>query len=137
MKFFFDNNLPPGLAHGIAGLSEAHANVESVIHLTDRFKGPVQDLEWIAALANDPGSPWYIVSIDKFRKNRGAEREALRRAGHTVYVLDAHWSAQRYWLKCAQLVLWWPQILQHANLSRGGVYRVPWRHSSKSKFMAM
>ena len=62
--------------------------VDEVIHLSDRFPRSTPDLEWIPALGQD----WYIVSIDKFAKSRGQEREALRRAGHTVYVLDPQWS---------------------------------------------
>lgn len=136
MKFFIDNNLPRDLAHGLAGLSKSFLEVERVVHLTDLFDGNAKDLVWIPALG-EGGAKWYIVSIDKFRKNKSAEREAIRRCGHTVYVLDPQWSQHRYWMQCARLVLWWPQILQHAGLTSGGVHRVPWRHTSQSKFVAL
>lgn len=135
MNFLFDNNLPPQLASGLAALSKSEPHVHQVIHLSDRFPRNEKDLVWIAALAAD--GPWYVISIDKFRKDHRAEREAIRRAGHTVYVLDPQWSSQPYWAKVARLMLWWPQLLRHANLSEGGVFRVPWRYASQSRFQAM
>ncbi|MBW8846460.1 MAG: hypothetical protein JF607_15965 [Burkholderiales bacterium] len=133
MKFLFDANLPPDLAHAIRELCVGEQGVEEVVHLTDRFKGNTPDLEWIPAL----GQGWYIVSIDKFAKSRGQEREALRRAGHTVYVMDPQWSKQRFWMQSARLVLWWPQVLEHARLTEGGSYRIPWKHSSIKKFQSL
>lgn len=133
MRFLFDANLPPDLAHAIRELCRAEPGVEEVIHLHDRFKKGAPDLEWIPALEQG----WYIISIDKFAKSRGQEREALRRVRHTVYVLDPQWSKHTFWLKSARLVLWWPQVLDHARLTAGGVFRVPWHHSSAKKFQSM
>lgn len=107
-----------------------------VVHLTDLFAPATPDLVWIKALGEEAGD-WYIVSIDKFKKSRGAEREALRRAGHTVYVLDPQWSSQPFWQKSARMVLWWSTVLQHAKLTDGGVYRIPWKHSSTNKFTSL
>lgn len=131
MKFLFDANLPPDLAHGIRELCVGEPHVEEIKHLTDSFKANTSDVDWISGL----GVGWYIVSIDKFTKSRGQEREALRRAGHTVYLLDSQWSAHTFWLKSARMVLWWPQVLEHAKLTQGGIYRIPWRHTSGKKFI--
>ncbi len=133
MRFLFDNNLPCDLAHAIRELSWSQDDVEEVIHLTDRFKPNAPDLEWIPAL----GRGWCILSIDKFAKSRGQERDALRRAGHTVFVLDPQWSRHPFWLKSSQLVLWWPQVLNQARLTEGGVFRIPWRHSSGKRFVSL
>jgi hypothetical protein len=135
LNFLFDNNLPPQLAHGLAALSKSEPQVREVIHLSDRFSRNAKDLVWIPELAKD--GAWYVVSIDKFKKDHRAEREAIRRAGHTVYVLDPQWSSQEYWAKVARLTLWWPHVLQHASLSSGGVFRVPWRHTSQARFQSM
>ena len=136
MKFLFDNNLPPLLAKGIGELSKHEPDVARVIHLTERFSGSEKDRIWIPALAAEGGS-WYVVSLDAFKKDHRAEREAISRAGLTVYVLDPQWSSHAYWAKAAQLVLWWPHVLKHARLTSGGVHRVPWRHTSQSRFHAM
>lgn len=136
MKFFFDNNLPPQLAHGVAALSKNDLRIESVIHLSDRFDRAAKDLVWLSALEAE-GGPWYVISIDKFKKDHRAEREAIRRCGHTIYVLDPQWSVQAFWAKAAKLILWWPVIVQHASLTSGGVHRVPWRHTSQSRFQSM
>lgn len=135
MKFFFDNNLSPYLAHGIRELSKVATHVETVIHLTDRFPRNAKDLTWIGELAHD--GQWYIISIDRFKKQHGAEREAIRRAGHTVFILDPQWSTQGFWAQSERLVKWWPQVVTHAELVSGGAYRVPWRHASAAKFQAI
>lgn len=132
MKFFFDNNLSPHLAHGIKALSAATPGVDAVIHLSDRFPRDAPDVEWIGTLAND--GPWYIVSIDRFKKQHGAEREAIRRAGHTVFVLDSQWSKHGFWLQTERFVRWWPQIVAYARLVSGGAYGVQWKHSPHAKF---
>lgn len=133
MNFLFDNNLPHRLAHAIAELSSIEPDVEQVVHLTDLFAPATPDMEWIAGLSSR-GRGWYILSIDKFNKSHGAEREALRRAGHTVYCLDPQWSTHAYWSKSARMVQWWPTLLGHARLTAGGCYRFPWRHTSGKKF---
>ena len=135
MKFFFDNNLSLHLAHGIRELSSVMPEVGEVIHLRDRFERDAKDLVWISALTGD--GPWYIVSIDRFDKQHGAEREAIRRAGHTVFVLDSQWSRHGFWLQTERFVRWWPQIVAYATLVSGGAYRVPWAHSPQSKFQAI
>jgi hypothetical protein len=86
-------------------------------------------------LAED--GPWYIISIDRFKKQHGAEREAIRRAGHTVFILDAQWSKHEFWLQGARLVRWWPQIVAYSALVSGGAYRVPWQHSPTAKLQAI
>jgi len=135
LKIFFDNNLPPSLAHGLKALCGNDPKISDVIHLRDRFSGDTKDLVWIPALAREEG-PWYVVSIDKFKKDHRAERQAISRAGLTVYVLDSQWSGQSYWNKAARLVLWWPTINKHASLSSGGVYRVPWRFTNQARLQA-
>jgi hypothetical protein len=132
LKFFFDNNLSPHLAHAIGELSKRHPEVERVIHLSDEFSRNAPDTEWLAALEKD--GPWYIVSVDRLNKQHGAEREAIRRAGHTVFVLDRQWSKQLYWLQAERLVRWWPQIINQAALVTGQSFNVPWQHSTKAKF---
>jgi hypothetical protein len=133
LNFLFDNNLPADLAYALADLSRSEPDVGKIAHLADLFAPATPDAEWIPGLSAH-GADWYVVTQDKFRKSRGAEREALRRAGHTVYVLDPSWCSKSFWLKSAQLVLWWPLLLQHARLTSGGVHRVPWRHSTRGKF---
>lgn len=127
MNFFFDNNLSPHLAHGVRELSTITPGVDKVIHLSGRFARNAKDLDWIPALEED--GPWYIVSIDRFKKQHGAEREAIKRAGHTVFVLDQQWSKHGFWLQTERFVRWWPQIVDYAARVSGGAVRVPWKHS--------
>ena len=133
MNFLFDNNLPPDLAHAVRELCASEQDVTNVYHLSDLFKPSTPDVEWIEGV----GKNWYVVSIDKFTKSRGTEREALRRAGHTVYILDPQWSSHPFWLKSSRLILWWPQVLEHARLIQGGIHRIPWRHTSGKRFVSL
>jgi hypothetical protein len=135
LKIFFDNNLPPALAHALKALCGNDPHVSDVTHLRDRFAGDSKDLVWISSLAKEAG-PWYVISIDKFKKDHRTEREAIKRAGLTVYVLDSHWSSQSYWSKAARFILWWPVISKHASLSSGGVYRVPWHFTNQARLQA-
>ena len=135
MKFFFDNNLSPHIADAIRELSKVEGDVEEVIHLRQRFERSAQDVEWIGGLTHD--GPWNILSADRFKKNRDAERETIRRAGHSVFVLDPQWLAHAYWLQAERLVRWWPLILSQARLASRGAFRVPWRHTSQAKFEAI
>ncbi|MES2760503.1 MAG: hypothetical protein V4693_24280 [Pseudomonadota bacterium] len=135
MKFFFDNNVSKHLAHGIRELSAITTGVEEVIHLSDRFARDAPDLTWIGDLAKD--GPWYVISIDRFKKQHGAEREAIRRAGHTVFILDGQWSKHEFWLQAERLVKWWPQIVTFSTLVSDGAYRVPWQHSRSTKLQAI
>ena len=109
--------------------------MDKVIHLSDRFARDADGLTWIPGLTVD--GPWYIVSIDRLNKQHGAKREAIRRAGHTVFVLDGNWSKQKFWLQTERFIRWWPQIVAYAGLVIGGAYRVPWAHSSQAKFQAI
>lgn len=133
MNFLLDNNLPASLATALAALSVAEPGVQAIVHLSDLFPPPTDDLVWIPGLSQH-GADWYVVSQDKFRKSKGAEREALRRAGHTTYVLDKSWVNFPYWSKAVQLVRWWPRLLEHARLTHGGVHRVPWTYSGTKRF---
>jgi len=81
-------------------------------------------------LADEGG--WIVVSIDRFKKST-AEREMLRRQGLTVFVLDPQWT-KPYWTQAAQLVQWWPKIIEVAKLISKTALRVPWRFSNKSTF---
>lgn len=130
MKFIFDNNLPPSLARGIGELSKPNPAVQQVIPLRDKFRENTPDPVWLGTLIEEGG--WIVVSIDRFKKST-AEREMLRRQGLTVFVLDRQWS-RPYWDQAAQLVQWWPKILDVAKLTSKTALRVPWRYSSKSTF---
>jgi PIN like domain len=129
LKFLVDNNLPPALARALNELSAgADVHVEKVVALREKFPANTADEKWMSVLAEDGG--WNIVSGDNFRKT-SVERELLRRAGFNVFVLQKSWSSQQYWQKSAQLVLWWPRIIDYASKSERAAVRVPWRVSGK------
>jgi hypothetical protein len=121
------------IARGIRELATNQPGVQTVVHLRDRFgRGDVPDVEWIPALNSD--GPWAVLSTDRFKKQAGAEREALRRGGHTVFLLERQWLVQTYWMQAERLVKWWPQTVKQAGMVTGSAFIVPWHHSSAAKF---
>lgn len=135
MNFFFDNNLSPHIAHAMRELSSRLEGVEEVRHLRDLFPGDTNDLVWISSLGES--GAWCVLSVDRFKKQGEAEREALRRAGHTVFFLEPQWLKQDFWLQAERMVRWWPQIVQQARLVERGAFTVPWKHSAAAKFRAV
>ncbi len=132
MNFFFDNNLPPLLAHGIRELAKVDQRTGTVCHLADRFERNISDQHWMKFLADEGG--WTVISQDAFRKN-DLERDALRKSGLIVFVLDRQWANQSYWPKAANLVKWWPSIAdQSLRMQGGAAFRVPWRHAAGGRF---
>jgi hypothetical protein len=132
VKFFFDNNLPILLAHGIRELARCDQRIATVCHLADRFERNTTDIGWMKSLAEE--GRWIVISQDAFRKN-DLERDALRKSGLIVFVLDRQWAQQSYWPKASNLVKWWPSITdQSARMQGGAAFRVPWRHTGVGQF---
>jgi hypothetical protein len=124
LQFLIDNNLPPALARALNNLSARDG--ARVYALRDRFPENADDLVWMQALRDD-GDRWCIVSTDQFRKRARTEREFIRSAGFTVFVLHSGWSSHSYWPKASQLVAWWPKIIEQAHLAQRSMFSVPWR----------
>jgi len=69
---------------------------------------------------------WVILSGDAFRKANGAERKVLREKKLSVFVLQSSWSIHTYRDKTAQLVQWWPRIVDQSAEVDGIAMEVPW-----------
>ncbi len=126
MKYLFDHNLAPSLAHGLHGFSAGgHRFTDLVIALRDKFPADTPDPIWISQLGKEGN--WAVVTQDLFRKN-SIEKQALKKSGLIVFALSRQWPDFKYWDKAKKLVEWWPHIEAYATHMRGGVMvRVPWR----------
>jgi PIN like domain len=134
LNFFLDNNLPPSWAACLAACSGSqyrNGEVDSVICLRSRFAANTPDVDWIQELAAEKN--WTIISGDAFRKGNGAERRVLSQGGLSVFVLQSSWANYQYWTKTAQLLHWWPRIVDQANKVDRIAMEVPWRASGKFK----
>lgn len=127
MNYFFDNNLSPHLAAGIAALSRQDARIGSVVHLRNRFDRDTPDDQWLTQLAAE--GLWCIVSLDAFTKSR-AERELVRQRGLAVVILAKQWHVP-FWEQAQLLVDWWPTIVSVTSQTQRGAYRVPYRRNPK------
>lgn len=89
------------------------------------------DAEWITNLAADGRH----VVVTQDRLNKGLEREALRRAGLLVFMLDKNWAQHQFWPKATNLVNWWPRIIEMTESIQGGAaFKVPWKKSGVGRF---
>ena len=130
MKYFFDNNLPISLARAIAALCQPEElHIE---HIKDRFPEDAKDVECISKLAEEGN--WAVITQDRLRKG-SLEKEALRASGLVAFMLVRTWANHVYWAKAAQLVRWWPRIIEQADLVSGGAaFEVPWNVRGKGQF---
>ena len=135
MKWLVDNNLPPALARALNELSaNKFSGLEQIIALRDKFSPDTADITWMQTLGQE--GDWFILSADQFRKHGDLERKALRQSGLIVFCLGKQWSSHHYWEHSANLLRWWPHIVDQAERLQGGAaFRVPWKLSGgKPKF---
>jgi hypothetical protein len=130
VRALIDTNLPPALARALNELSKRQEEVP-VVHLRDRFEQDTPDHQWITELGKE--GDWIVISKDRFSKG-SLEKEALRRAGLTVFMLERQWGKQKFWNISYNLVRWWPAIIDQSRLvSPGAVFSVPWQFSGRFK----
>jgi PIN like domain len=131
LNFLFDHNTPPSWARSLDSLSKDKFDqkVGQVISLRDKFPVNAKDTDWLKALGEEGN--WAVVSCDFFRKTK-AERELIRQHGLSVFVLGKSWTDKHpFWPRTAQLVMWWPRIVDQANSVSNAAFEVPWRVSGK------
>jgi len=131
VNYFFDNNLPPRLAHAINTLM---GNDGTVIHLQDKFKPDTSDIEWITQLSSE--GRWNIITLDNNIINKPHERKAWQQAKLTTFFLKKAWCSQDFWLQAFRLIQWWPDIVEQANkVEPGAGFRVPLKHTGRFEQM--
>lgn len=134
MNFIFDNNLPPSWAAAVAHLGDKRFDaglVGEVVHLTSKFPANTPDIEWLTLLGQEKSKRWTIISRDGFRKQKGAERQVQRQFGLSVFVLQKSWASKPYWEMTAQLVHWWPRIVEQSANTDRVTFEVPWSTSGR------
>ncbi len=123
MRFFLDNNLSPRVARALHCLVEPK---HSVAHLKDQFAPDTKDVDWMNALAVQPG--WVILSADVAISRNPHEVEAWKRAGHPIFFLKNAWSQQPFWEQASRLFHLFPDILKRAERARPGeAFMVPFK----------
>lgn len=115
MRFFLDNNLSPRVARTLHCLVQP---THSVVHLKDRFAPDTPDVDWMNALANEPG--WIILSADIAISKNPHEIEAWKRAGHPIFFFKSAWAHQLFWEQASRLCHLFPEILKCAEKARNG-----------------
>lgn len=129
MRFFFDNNIAPRIARAINALVEPD---HSAVHLRDKFDQATSDITWMESLGAD--GDWVVISADQRIARNGHERKAWQESGLTLFFWEKAWHGQNFWLQAAQLVRWFPDIIDQARkVEAGAGFFVPFRYSGRFK----
>ena len=115
MKFFFDNNLAPKLAHGLNQMVEPE---HRVVHLKDDFPGNVEDVVWMRALAKEPDL--VIVTADNRISRNPHEVRAWKQAGHTIFFLKPGWTDLAFWEQANKFTKCFPELINEAEQAERG-----------------
>lgn len=130
MRASVDENLPVPFARMLSAL--AAVDRHEVVHVTDLVPRGASDLQLFQAIAQR-GIGVHITQDHHHRKQ--VERESIAALGLIVFVLSKSWSDQMFWLKAAQLVRWWPLMVEQAERMRPpAAFRVPWKIQGKGRF---
>jgi len=126
VKFFLDNCLSTRYAKSLDILSEKDGH--KVFHLLDKFPRDAKDKDWIRSLGHEGG--WIIVSGDVRILRTPELKNEWAQARLTAFFLASGWMNMGYWHQIANLVKWWPAILDQARLVEYGTgFEVPFRSS--------
>ncbi len=115
MKFFFDNNLSPKLAHGLHMMVEPD---HQVFHLKDKFPPNAEDVVWMQALAKE--KDWIIVTADVRIGRNPHEIRAWKEAGHTIFFLKPGWTDLQFWEQANKFTKSFRQIIEQAKRANQG-----------------
>jgi len=115
VKFFFDNNLAPKLAHGLNQMAEPD---HSVVHLKDKFPANAEDVVWMRALANE--QDLVIVTADMHIRRNPHEVRAWLEAGHTIFFLKPGWTDLTFWDQANKFTKCFPALIKEAERAERG-----------------
>ena len=118
MKWFFDNNLAPGLAEAVAPVLQVMLGrgADRTVHLRDRFAPNAKDIEWLPSLK--PTGDWIIVSGDADISRVPAERKAWLESGHLAFFLASGWTHLPPNIQLSKLAIVLPEMVKIAERER-------------------
>ena len=115
MTFFFDNNLSPKLAKGMAAFGE------DVIHLTDRYAPSTPDHDWLPEVGR---SGWILVTRDDRVRRNPAELLALKESRVGAFFLGGKDRSRCELIQ--QVVRNWPRMKELAGKTpKPFAFRIP------------
>jgi hypothetical protein len=130
VKFFFDNCLPPSLAHALKLLAAKDGH--EIQHLRDQFPPATTDVEWINKLGAD--GEWVIVSGDLRISRSKHERAAWLQSHLTSFFLAKGWMNISFWEQAWKLIRWFPDIVKQAGMVKPGAgFEVPVKYNGQFK----
>jgi hypothetical protein len=110
VRFFFDNNLAPRLAHGFR---EFVAGEHEIRHLRDLFPPDTADVDWMRSLAAQ--KEWVVISGDVRIGKNPHEIAAWKAAGHTIFFLKSGWTNIPFWEQVRKLAKCFEELIETAQ----------------------
>lgn len=128
MRLLFDNNLSPKVARAIHQLIVSDG--DAAVPLRDKFDPSIEDVDWIAALAEEGG--WSVVSGDhRITKNR-VERAAWLQTDLVGFFLEPSLARLDPINQAARLIFWIPVLRRQLSLIQGpALFALPMKATSK------
>ena len=110
MRFFFDRNIAPRLAHGLAGFYPD----DGIVHQDDdkRFTKDSKDVFIIQTLAQQDPPPVFLTCDLNMRRKYPDERKALANSGLSVVFLKKNWNNLPFPEQARKIITAWPSIIE-------------------------
>jgi hypothetical protein len=129
VKFFLDNCISKAMAVAIAAIGKSQG-IE-IVHLTEIFDAKTPDTVWIPGIK---GMGFVVVSGDPRISRNPANRAAWLESGLTAFFLDHGWMDKKLWVQAAELIRWWPIIMDTAKeCTPGSGFLLPFKGSVPRK----
>lgn len=102
MRYFFDNDISPSLAHMLKAL-----DIDATA-LRDVFDPKTVDVVFLSELKNDGYD--VLISNNTEQRKIPQEKRALKESGIISLYFNPFWSKMKFWDQATWLVQKWPQI---------------------------
>lgn len=129
MKAQLDENLPPSLARAVNAIASIDGH--EVVHVSEYAPRGTPDIQ-LFSLAGDAGITIHVTQDHHNR--RPEERQAIAKAGLSVFVLAKGWGNLSHYDRAARLIEWWPKMMQLAKLTTpGSMFKVPHKRAANGQ----
>jgi len=117
----FDENMPPRIAKALNAFFE---NEHDIVHMRDKFRAGIKDIEWINELSAD--GDWVIISQDRAITRSKVEYAAFKRSKLIGFFLSRSLEKEKLIKKLERILVLWPTIEKQVTMVKpGAVFELP------------
>ena len=98
-------------------------DLETITHLTERFRDSADDYDWLNTLAHEGG--WVVLPADVRLARSNLQRKVWQDRPIVVFVLKKGWKGMKLWDRAWRLIRFWPDIVAAAsNADQGSAHEI-------------